>query len=352
MERILIIKLGAIGDVVHSLPVLGTLRAHFPEAHLSWAVEDTAAPVIQDNPDLDELILLERKKLYGIEGLRYFKSWLSQIRKRSFDVVLDLHNLFKTGIIAFASHAPVRIGFRKLREGNFIFMNRRMRPDFKYQHAVEKYLCLLGSLGIQEADWKYRFPLAWGTHDEQVIQNYWEQKGLGEGKPVVAINPGAQWKSKRWMPDRYGDVADQLVKTCSARIIILWGPGERFLAEKIAHRMTESALIVPELNLKQLMALIRRCRFLMSGDSGPVHLAAALKVPTVVLFGPSDPKRNGPYGEGHVMVQSRVPSARHWQIKERGDRWMKGITVEQVLTASLKHLAESGDFIKGGEGLR
>lgn len=337
-SRILIIKLGAIGDVVHSLPVLATLRACYPKAHLAWAVEEKAAPVLEGNRDLNELILLERKKMSEGLGVFYFGRWLQEVRKKSFDVALDLHNLFKTGIIAYASHAPVRIGFRKLREGNFLFMNRWVKPQPHHRHAIEKYLSLLEPLGLHESQWVRRFPLVWDTSDDERISRFLKQHGLDHNEPLVAVNPGANWPSKRWMPDRYAKVADELTKRSGVRTLILWGPGERPLAEAVADAMIERAPIAPETSLKQLMALIKRCGLLIGGDSGPLHLAAALNVPTVSLFGPSDPKRNGPYGSNQVVIQSPVAPAGHFQRKEQGDHWMKAIAVEQVIEAARKQL--------------
>jgi heptosyltransferase-1 len=118
----------------------------------------------------------------------------------------------------------------------------------------------------------------------------------------------------------------------------LWGPDERPLAERIARSMSEKAVIAPETDLKQLAALIKRCRLLVTGDTGPLHMAAALGVPTVSLFGPSDPARNGPYGQERAVVRSPIPPAKHWQKKEIGDRWMRAIPVEAVLEAAKKQL--------------
>ncbi|HEY5594472.1 MAG TPA: glycosyltransferase family 9 protein [Nitrospiria bacterium] len=342
MDRILIIKLGAVGDVIHALPVLETLRGRFPQAHIGWAVEEAAAPVLEGNPALSELIRLERKKLRGASGFAYFRRWLQSLRKKRFDAVLDPHNLFKTGLIAYASGASLRVGFRKFREGNFLFMNRWIRPAVRYRHAVEKYLSLLEPLGIQESQWTFRFPLAWGPQDEDRMDRFWMQQGFGRRgsnqETVVAVNPGASWPSKRWMPERYAQVADRLMKEHGIRILILWGPGERPLTERIARAMSEKAVIAPETDLKQLMALMKHCRLLIAGDTGPLHIAAALGIPTVSLFWPSDPTRNGPYGRGHAIVRSPVPPATHWQKKEIGDHWMKAIPVEAVVEAAKKQL--------------
>ncbi|MBI3597187.1 MAG: glycosyltransferase family 9 protein [Nitrospirae bacterium] len=342
MERILIIKLGAVGDVIHTLPVLETLRHCFPQAHIGWAVEETAAPILEGNPALSELIPLDRKKLRGASGLIYFRQWLRALREKRFDTALDPHNLFKSGVIAYASGASLRSGFKKLREGNFLFLNRRIRPAVRHRHAVEKYLCLLEPLGIQETQWVVRFPLGWRSQDEDRVGRFWTQEGFSrtgvKHDEVVAVNPGASWPSKRWMPERYAQVADRLVKERGVRILILWGPGERPLADRITRSMSEKAVIAPETSLKELMALIKRCRLLVTGDTGPLHIAAALGVPTVSLFGPSDPARNGPYGHGHTIVRSPIPPATHWQKKEIGDHWMKAIAVEAVVEAAKKQL--------------
>ncbi|MBI3812203.1 MAG: glycosyltransferase family 9 protein [Nitrospirae bacterium] len=342
MQRILIIKLGAVGDVIHTLPVLETLRGRFPQAHIGWAVEEAAAPILEGNPALNELIRLERKKLRGTGGLAYFRRWLQSLRERQFDTALDPHNLFKSGLAAYASGASLRVGFRKFREGNFLFMNRWVRPAARYCHAVEKYLTLLDPLGISESQRVFRFPLAWGPRDEEFIDRFWTQQGYGRDgakqEAVVAVNPGANWPSKRWMPERYAQVADRLVKDHGIRLLILWGPGERPLAERIARSMSETFVIAPETDLKLLAALIKRCRLVITGDTGPLHIAAALAVPTVALFGPSDPARNGPYGQGHAVIRSLIPPATHWQKKEVGNHWMEAIPVETVIEAAIKQL--------------
>lgn len=338
MQSILIIKLGAVGDVVHTLPVLDTLRAARPESHLGWVVEEAAAPILQGNPALNELIVLERRKLYGAPGLTYIRSWLWELRSRGYDTAIDPHNLFKTGLIALFSGAGIRVGFRKLREGNFLFMNRWVDPPAGRAHAVEKYLSLLEPLGIARADWRVEFPLVWDPDHEKTADRFLSEKVLDSGKsgrdPVVAINPGANWPSKRWPPEKFARAADGLIERLGARVVVLWGPGERPLAEAVAGAMTRPAVLAPETTLKGLMPLLRRCRLLISGDTGPLHLAAALGVPTVALFGPSDPRRNGPYGKGHEVVQSTRPPATHWQAKEKGGEWMEAIPVEAVVEAA------------------
>lgn len=338
MKRILILKLGAIGDVIHSLPVLSTLRRALPKAHLAWAVEDTAYPVLEGNRDLDELILLERKRLKGWFAISYIRSWLGELRGKSFDTVLDLHNLLKTGFIAYASRASMRVGFRKFREGNFLFMNHWIPPEARHQHAVDKYLSLLAPLGIDENIWDRRFPLNWTNEDELFIDQFFREQQQHREQRWVVINPGASWPSKRWPPSRYAKVGDALIKEYSVRVLILWGPREYPLAESIGKSMAEKSVLAPKTSIKQLMALIKRCRLFISGDTGPVHIAAALGVPTVTLFGPSSPLRNGPYGEGHRIIKSPIGPAGPFQRKERGGQWLNAIQAETVIHEAIEQL--------------
>ncbi|HEY5649354.1 MAG TPA: glycosyltransferase family 9 protein [Nitrospiria bacterium] len=334
MDRFLIVKLGAVGDVVHSLPVLETLRTRFPSARIGWVVEGAAEPLLRGHPLLDEVILLDRGRLKAPGGLRYFRSWARSLKGKKYGVAIDLHNLLKTGVISFSSGAPVRIGFRRFREGNFIFTNRRVGEYKKYPHAVQKYLSLLGPLGINPGDWKIRFGLHWDPEDEKTSGAFWDENNWGPDEKVVAINPGANWPSKQWPLGRFSQLADRLSGKYGVRILLLWGPGERNLAQGIAGGMDEASFIAPETTLRSLLPLLLKCRLMISGDTGPVHLAAALGVPTVCLFGPSHPRRNAPFGEGHVVVQSPVPPATHWQRKEVGNHWMAGIPVEKVFEAA------------------
>lgn len=334
MDRILMLKLGAVGDVVHSLPVLETLRDRYPSARIGWVVEEAAEPLLRGHPLLDEVILLDRNRLKGSGGLQYFLSWSRVLREKNYQVTIDLQNLFKTGLVAFLSRAPVRIGFRRLREGNFLFNNRWVGEYKQYPHAVHKYLCLLSPIGITPKDWVIRFGLHWNPVDENPSTSFWEKNNWGPEESVVAINPGANWPSKRWPVERFACVADRLVGEFGDRILLLWGPGEKPLAEGIAEAMDKPGFVAPETTLRSLLPLLQKCRMMISGDTGPVHLAAALGVPTVSLFGPSHPTRNGPFGEGHVIVPSPVPPATHWQRKERGEQWMDGIGIEQVYQAA------------------
>jgi lipopolysaccharide heptosyltransferase II len=331
--RILILKLGAIGDVIHALPVARTLRTSFPQAHLAWAIEERAFDVLSGNPDLNDILVFRRGAALG-----HLWAWAAELRAQRFSVVIDLHNLLKTGLMARAACAPRRIGFDKWREGNFLFMTETVRPGPDCPHLVEKYLALLAPLGIGRADWRLEFPFSWSAPDAERIDRYLRQHALDVPGGPVALNPGAAWPSKRWPPERFARVADELQDRFDVPIVVLWGPGERELAEAVVRAMTRHGVLAPETTLKSLGALLARCRLLVTGDTGPLHLAAALDRPTVALFGPSDPRRNGAFSARSRVVCSPVPPATHWQRKERGARWMEALPVEWVVDAAAQQL--------------
>lgn len=334
----LILKLGAVGDVIHALPVARTLRARFPAAHLAWAVEERAFDVLNGNPDLNEVLVFRRAELRGGAALAGLWAWAAELRAHRFTVVIDLHNLLKTGLMARATSAPRRIGFDKWREGNFLFMTETVRPAPDCRHWVEKYLALLAPLGVGRADWRIEFPFQWPPQDAERIARYLREQRLDTPGGPVALNPGAAWASKRWPPERFARVGDELHERFDVPILVLWGPGERALAESVIRAMTRPAALAPETTLKSLGALLARCRLLISGDTGPLHLAAALDRPTVALFGPSDPRRNGAYGARVRVVGSPFAPATHWQRKEHGRRWMEAIPVDWVVAAAAEQL--------------
>lgn len=340
-ERILILKLGAVGDVIHALPVARTLRARFPRAHLAWAVEERAFDVLAGNPDLDEVIVFRRGALRPTTALAQWRAWSAELRARRFSVVVDLHNLLKTGLMARASGASRRIGFDKWREGNFLFMTETVRPGPDCPHLVEKYLALLVPLGVTRADWRIEFPFQWPAQDGERIERFLQQHGLDVPGGPIALNPGAAWPSKRWPPERFARVADALQERFDLPIVVLWGPGERGLAESVLRATTRASVLAPETTLKSLGALLARCRLVVTGDTGPLHLAAALDRPTVALFGPSDPGRNGAYSARARVVRSPFAPATHWQRKEHGRRWMEAIPVDWVVEAAAEQLKAS-----------
>jgi len=227
---------------------------------------------------------------------------LRQLRHRGFDVTLDLQGNLKSGMLTAATGAAVRIGFapRRCREPiNALFTNRRVEPPAAARHVVEQHMALLRPLGVPPDGATFWLPRdgAADTAMDRALQG----SGLEEGAPVVALNPGAGRAAKRWPPERFAELARRLRGDTRAAVLVLWGPAELDHARVIARE--SGAMLAPPTDLPGLLALLRRTWVMVAGDTGPLHLAAALGVACVGLYGPTDPARTGPYGSGHRVVR-------------------------------------------------
>jgi lipopolysaccharide heptosyltransferase I len=324
--RVAIVKLSSLGDVVHALPVAAALRAQFPRAHLTWVVERRESALLQGNPALDEVAVADtrgwrrRRGLRAMaESMRAFRGLRRRLRDTRFDVALDLQGNLKSGVLTAVTGAAVRVGFAAghCRESlNTLFTNRRINPPASAHHVVDQQLSLLAAVGVQGAR-----PHFWLPDDPEAgraIDDFIARQGLDPADRIVVLNPGAGRETKRWPAPGFAEVARRLRAEASAAVLVLWGPAERHHAEVIAGG--SGAVLAPPTDLHGLLALLRRARMMVAADTGPLHLAAALGVPCVGLYGPTDPARNGPYGRGHRVV--RGP-----------DGTMASVSTEAVLAA-------------------
>ena len=336
--RVALVKLSSLGDVVHALPVLHALRRHLPDAHLAWVVERREQAILEGHPELDELIPVDtrlwRREFRRPRGAHtVFLKVRGLVRRLAacrFDVALDLQGLWKSGIITALTRAPRRVGFAPgfCRErANALFTNRWVRPD-PAAHVVDQYLALLARLGVPVTE--VAFPLPSPPGPAAAVARYLEAEGVKPRDLVVAINPGARGDPKRWTIEAYRRVIGELSVRFGARTLLLWGPGEELLARAIAHGIEPPPLIPPPTSIPELVAFLRRATLVLGGDTGPIHIAAVLGVPTLGLYGPTSGRRNGPYGPRALAIQS--PTGR-----------MDGISVETVVAG-----AES--LLKGAAG--
>lgn len=313
--RILMVRLSAIGDVVNTLPSLTALRRCLPSAYIAWLVEDKAASVLEGHPLLDEVFVFERKRL--ARSLKTPSGWsqaVSQIlglqrrlRRARFDLLLDFHGNLKSGLLGCLADAAVRVGFdrKNSREGNFLFNDHHVSLPWQRIHRVEKHLALLRALGVRttEASVALNVP----PSGREFASAYLRCIGHGSG-PLVILHPGASafGAHKRWPLEHYAELADRLVRQASARVVVTHGPGELDLVCSIA-RQCASEVTLPETpSLQHLIGLIEKASVFVSADTGPMHLAAALKVPVVALFGPKDPVIYGPYGTASRILMAEV----------------------------------------------
>jgi heptosyltransferase-1 len=302
--RILIVRTSALGDVVHALPVLTALRRHLPQAKIGWVIEEGMAPVLAGHPDLDELIVVRlrqwRKRSGG--GLAGFRGFLSALEGFAPEVALDLMGNHKAGVISLLSHADRRIGFARpaRREPSSAFwITEPVAP--RGSHAVDRMLSLLGALGIPDEPADFGPEKIFREEPAQV-----QELLARHPEPYLLLHPGAGWTNKRYPTAWWGQVVRRLRAETGLPTWIAVAPNEEPLAAEIEAAAEGAARTVPAPDLPTLAWLIRRSRLMMGGDTGPTHLARALGVPALMVMGPTDPERHGPYGFPQGAVFKRL----------------------------------------------
>lgn len=326
-RSIVVVKLSAIGDVLHGVPVAVALKRAFPTADIGWAVEGRAADVLAGHPAVDHLFRLPRgwlRSSRAVFGLR------RQLRSFAPDLVIDLQGLLKSGTATWLSGARMRIGFARpaARECSWLAYTHRVEPTAT--HVVDRNCDLLAPLGIRESRPAFDMP-HWPVSRERVTQ--W-LASLRLPDPPVVINPGAGWASKRWPAERFSALAAALHGRHGIRPLVVWGGrDERILAERIVADSDGGAIMAPDTSLQDLGELFRRSRLVISADTGPLHLAAAVAAPCVGLFGPVPAARNGPYGRQHVCVEPPEAFRPAWDDRKTDLRAMAAIEVDRVLAA-------------------
>jgi lipopolysaccharide heptosyltransferase I len=334
--RILIVRLSAIGDVIHGMPLACTLRERFPAAFLAWAVEERAAMLLRGHETLDELITLPRGWLKSPGTVWRLARRLSAM---NFDTAIDVQGLTKAAIVAWLSGAKRRIGFgnpwgRELSQ----WFNTEL-VDTTAEHAVDRTLQLLLPLGIVSPEVRFQIP----EHpaDRAAAEQMIRRAGLGCG--FAMLNPGAGWPSKLWPTQRYAAVAEHLGRSWKLPSLVVWGTeNERAMAERIVSQTSAHARAAPSMALTQLAALARRCRLFVGPDTGPLHLAAAVGASCVGLYGPWPAARHGPYGPRHIALQERFFEGSTRARRNAPPEFMEAIGVELVCEACDRILERDG----------
>jgi heptosyltransferase I len=327
--RFLLVRLGSLGDVIHALPAASALRDAFPEARIDWLIEPKWRRLLESNPDLSEIISLEKKSATGLI------TTVGKLRAARYTCAVDFQGLYKSALPAFASGAPRRIGFSSTyaREG-FASLLYTDRVNPRGAHKVDHNLTLAEAAGAVVRSTSPRFPLTPRPEDEKQVTQELARHNIGD---FYVLNPGGGWRSKCWPPERYGELHHRLAVQHGWRAIISFGPGEESLAQELVSAAGTPAPVAVPLGLGPLMALLHRAKFVVSADTGPLHLASALGSRVVGLYGPTDPARNGPHG-GQNQTQSiviRNPSKSETTYR-RGASYsspMLSITVDQVADA-------------------
>lgn len=313
-SNILIVKLSAIGDVIHALPVAPALKKCFPQARITWIVEKTAYELLENNPYIDELILFEKANFKTAGGiLKNAPKFVNNLREYHFDLAIDLQGLFKSSIIAFLSGANNRFVYENSREGSHL-LSRRIVGPHACGHVVERYLDVVRALGCATCD--PLFPIVITEKEEVQARNIMTRSGLPEGIRYVVLALGANWPNKIWSPEYFAELCDYMQENALAVPVIVGGSGDRLLQDRLfAAVKVPPICLVGKTTLKQLAFIIKKAQAFIGGDTGPMHLAASLATPTIALMGPTDAIRNGPYGQGHKALIAARECAGCWRRK-------------------------------------
>jgi len=300
-RRILIVKPSSLGDVVHALPTFSALRRRFPHAHIAWLVKEGWAELLDRVDGLDEVMSVGA----GASG------WLSAIqdvRSRGFDLVIDLQGLFRSGAIAWLSASPVRIGFANAREGGpFFYTHHVPVPPLREIHGVDRNLRVAAALGASTSG-PVEFPLRITREDDERVGTLLRQAGLPAGSEWIAMNVSARWATKRYPAESFAAVADMIQKNGFGTVVFIGGSEDRAAVEAVERGMgTKSLNLAGRTSVGLLPALLRSAELLVTNDSGPMHVAVALGIRVVAMFGPTSPLDTGPYGSGHAVLRSGIP---------------------------------------------
>jgi len=339
-QKFLIIKLSSIGDIVHALPFLRTLRAHHPNAHIAWMVEEPFQELIECNSDLDEVIPVRIKhwrKNLNINSWREISETRQLLKNREFDWTFDIQGLIKTGVIARMAGAPNRAGFHRdnCREKiNAWFNNRRNKFIPTGGHVVDLNLSQLSVLGNFAS--QVEFPLLIPSEDELVSETFMLENPKLTRKPIAGINPGAGFPTKAWNLNRYAQLADRLAGELGFSILLTWGPGEENMVQKIADAMKHKSWTAPATTISESIGLYKKLSLFVGSDSGPFHICAALGIPTVTVWGPTHPNRNGAYAKNHQAVYHELHCSFCWkrQCPFGTIECMEKVTVENIFEAA------------------
>jgi len=334
--NILIVKLSAIGDVVHTLPSLAALRKLYPAAHITWAVEEAAADLLCGHPHLDRVLVSKRKSWlhrmadgHIVESFWEMKSFLRELRDRPYDLVIDFHGLFKSASIVLLSGGKRRLGYDSMQEMSGLFLNEKIPEDLT-KHAVDRYLDFVSHLGGQTADREFLIPI--GEESRRRIDLLLKRANLEPGMDFVAVNPDALWPTKLWDDERFAALCDRI--RSDLRLPVVLTGADRGAVLSIRERMQEASVdLAGRTSLRDLAELYRRARLVISTDSGPMHIAAAVGTKVVALFGPTDPARTGPCGEGHIVIRRNMKCSPCFSRKCDHKTCMNDISVEEVFAS-------------------
>ena len=298
-HHILLIKPSSLGDIVHAMPTCAAIRRAYPKARLTWLVKREWASLVERIDGVD--------RVWPVEST--FKGWLSQVsplRAERFDLVVDLQGLFRSAAIGWLGGSPLLVGFANGREGSPWFYSRRVPVPQLEMHAVDRYLLVAKAVGAVESgapEFRFRIPQT----DYEEVDRLLSRSGVTPEMSWVAMNVSARWPTKRWPAASFAEVADRLQQEGCGAVVMIGGPDERADVAAVSGMMKTPAInLAGATTVGLLPALLSRASLLITNDSGPMHIAAAVGTAVVALFGPTSAVRTGPYGVGHRVLATEI----------------------------------------------
>jgi ADP-heptose:LPS heptosyltransferase len=360
-SKILLIKLSAVGDVVHTIPVLNKLRRRFPNAQLDWLVTPAIGELLRHHPAITSVIDFTREVraaplgLGGLSNLAQYARLAAKLRAARYDLVIDMHGQFRTAVLALASGAPVRIGFDRprervwqesarqfpaqtrkhawqgAREGSWLAYTHAIAVPTLERHAVDRYLDVGPLLGLEERSADFSFPIPLRARDR--IAGLLHDHGIARAKLIV-MAPGTVWETKQWRREGFAEVAHHFLQRGFA-VVLIGSARERAVCGEVAALAPGVANLGGATTLSEVAALIQRATICLTNDSGPMHLAVALDRPVVSIFGSTDPIWIGPYRREGAVLQADLPCSpcylRQLSRCAHDHACMKGISARAVI---------------------
>ena len=337
--KILILKPSSLGDVVQALPVLRLLKLHWPESEIFWWIDAGLAPLLEDDPDLAGIVRFERRRWSRPENWPEVWHSVRWMRRQSFDLVIDLQCLFRSGIFAWLANGKSLIGLDEAREGARGFYDVAVRRDSFYTHAADWYLAVLKRLNVPvhgNFEW---------LPERRAVSAEVKRKWATESARWIVIQPGARWLNKRWPVEHFAELV-RLMATARPefRFAIMGSEEDKETGAIISRAAPERCLdLTGKISLPEMVEWIRLGELMISNDTGPMHVAAALGKPVVAIFGPTEPRRTGPYGQLQNVVRIDLPCApclKSHCTYSKPMECLRAIAPETVLGRATKLIAE------------
>jgi heptosyltransferase I len=346
-KRVLIIKPSSLGDVVHTVPVAHAIKRRYPTCHIGWVVQRTFRAILECDPAVDEIIPVfipstsDPLALRGafLAAARATVSTIRELRARfreaAYDVVLDLHASFRSGLLALSNPGGLRIGFADAKELNTSFQHRTVSTDPGKPHAVDKNLAFAEYVGCPVEPEDLRVCVSTEARDQ--ARAFLAAAGVRPGQRIVYANPATRWATKFWTVHGWATLADRLAADAGACVVFSGGPGDVPYIEGIAARMKRPCLIAAgALSLAEATGLLELADVYVGVDSGPMHISAFVGTPVVAIFGPTDPAKVGPYGPGHRVIRQDDLTCLACRKRSCDDRTcMEGISADRVFAETM-----------------